>query len=172
MRPVYDNAVYQPERPHTGICQRVFCSLVAPILTILGVYRLDVTPEIFAAQLPMYGDEEQCRDHFRSVVLIEAVVSEADEPFSLSDFTQPNPHYPGGDPQVPWDEGLLSPNGEILLARTINCVKGDGPLRFAFYMHYWNPQLPLRWTYGELYCPPPQPTPVRLEMLMPYRAWD
>jgi hypothetical protein len=141
-------------------------------LTILGVYRLDITRQIFAAQLPMYGDEEQCRDHFRSVVLIEAVVSVADEPFSLSDFTQPNPHYPGGDPQVPWDEGLLSPNGEILLARTINCVKGDGPLRFAFYMHYWDPQLPLRWTHGELFCPAPQPTPVRLEILMPYRACD
>ena len=30
-----------------------------PKLEILGVYRLDVTPEVFAAQLPMYGDEAQ-----------------------------------------------------------------------------------------------------------------
>jgi hypothetical protein len=41
-------------------------------LQVLGVYQLDVTPEVFAEQLPMYGDEEQCRDHFSSVVLIEA----------------------------------------------------------------------------------------------------
>src|SRR5882724_9489032 len=104
-------------------CDHVPCSLMAPTLTILGLYRLDVTPEVFAAQLPMYGDEEQCRDHFSSVVLIEAAVSEADERFSLSDFTQPNPTYPHGAAQAAWDEGLLSGDGEVLLARTINCVK-------------------------------------------------
>ena len=143
-----------------------------PTLTILGVYRLDVTPEIFAAQLPMYGDDEQCRDHFSSVVLVEAIASGVDERFSLSDFTQPNPTYPHGAAQVPWDEGLLSSDGEALLTRNINCVEGDGPLRFAFYMHYWNPDLPLRWTYGEVSCPAPQPKPVRLEVLMPYRPCD
>src|SRR4051794_35941493 len=77
-------------------------------------------PGVFAAQMPMYGDEEQCRDHFSSVVLIEAVVSEADERFSLSDLTQPNATYPHGAAQAAWDEGLLSGDGEVLLARTIN----------------------------------------------------
>ena len=52
--------------------------------------------------------------------------------------------------QVPFDEGLLSNEGETVLARKINCVKGKEPLRFAFYMHYWNPELPLRWTYGHI----------------------
>jgi|SRR6516162_6270172 hypothetical protein len=145
---------------------------MVPNLTILGVYRLHVTPEIFTEQLPMYGDEGQCRDHFSSVVLIEAVASEIDERFSLSDFTQPNSDYPGGDPQVPWDEGLLSSDGEVLMARKLGCVIGRGPLRFAFYIHYWNPELPLRWTYGEVFCPTPQVMPVRLEILMPYRPCD
>jgi hypothetical protein len=145
---------------------------MVPTLTVLGVYRLDVTPEIFAAQLPMYGDEGQCRDHFTSVVLIEAVVADVDERFSLSGFSQSNPAYPHGVAQAPWDEGLLSSDGEVLVARKINCVKGTGKLRFAFYMHYWNPELPLRWTYGEVWCPSPQSMPVRLEVLMPYRPCD
>jgi hypothetical protein len=84
---------------------------------------------VFAAQLPMYGDDEQCRDHFSSVVLIEAVVSDVDERFTLSDFTQSNPVYPHGAAQVPWD--LLLRDGEVVLARSINCVKGTAPLRFA-----------------------------------------
>jgi hypothetical protein len=146
--------------------------VMSPTLTILGVYRLDVTPEIFAAQLPMYGDEGQCRDHFSSVVLIEAVVTDTDERFNVADFTQPNPDYPHGAAQVPWDEGLLSSDGEVLVARKIDCVKRHGPLRFAFYLHYWNPELPLRWTYGEVSCPIPQPMPVRLELLTPYRSCD
>ena len=115
-----------------------------PTLTILGVYRLDVTRKVFSAQLAMYGDERQCRDHFSSVILIEALVDYADETFALSDFTQPNPAYPRGANQVPWDEGLLSSDGTVLLARKINCVRGQGSLRFAFYMHYWDPHLPLR----------------------------
>ncbi len=90
-----------------------------PTLTILSVYRLDVTPEIFAPQLPMYGDDEKCRDHFASVVLIEAVVSGVDERFTLSDFIQSNPAYPHGAAQVPWDEGLLSSDGEALLRREV-----------------------------------------------------
>ena len=141
-------------------------------LQVLGVYQLDVTPEVFAEQLPMYGDEEQCRDHFSSVVLIEAIGEAVEERFSLDDITQPNPAYPHNSPQAAWDEGLLSSDGETLLARKINCVKGTGPLRLAFYMHYWDAQLPLKWKYGEVPCPRPQPMPERLKRLMPYRPCD
>ena len=159
-----------------------------PELEVLGVYRLDVTPEVFAAQLPMYGNEEQCRDHFSSVVLIEVVVRNGGESISLDDIKQPKPWRPneaihphpfglGGIPpegsfQVPWDEGLLSPDGEQLVARSIGCVKGPGPLRFAFYIHYWDEEFPLDWTYGEVLCPAPQPMPERLKRLMPYRPCD
>ena len=145
---------------------------MSPTLTVLGIYHLDVTPDIFAAQLPMYGDEVKCRDHFSSVVLIEVAASQTDERFSLADFTQSNPDYPHGAAQVPWDEGLLSGDGEALIAREMNCVKGHGPLRFAFYLHYWKPDLPLSWTYGEVPCPAPQRMPVRLSVLMPYRSCD
>jgi hypothetical protein len=142
-------------------------------LQILGVYRLDVTPEVFAEQLPMYGDEEQCRHHFSSVVLVEAVADTGGEQLRLGDFTQPNPSYPHGGPQVPWDEGLLSADGETLLSRGIDCVKGNGgPLRFAFYMHYWDAELPLKWTHGEVICPLPRAMPIRLQLLMPYRPCD
>jgi hypothetical protein len=102
-----------------------------PTLTLLGVYRLEVTPEIFAAQLPMFGDEDQCLGR--------------------------------GAPVERW----RGPG-----RRRINCVRGSGRLRFAFFMHYWNPELPLRWTYGEVVCPVPQPMPARLEILMPYRPCD
>ncbi len=151
---------------------RVLCLFMAPLLTVLGVFRLDVTRKVFAAQLPMYGDEAQCRDHFSSVVLIEALIDGHDERFDLGGFWQPNLGDPHGSRQAPWDEGLLSSDGEKLLARRNNCVKGTGPLRFAFYLHYWNPQQPLHWTYGEVACPAPQRMPTRLKRLMPYRPCD
>jgi hypothetical protein len=141
-------------------------------LQILGVYQLDVTPEVFAEQLPIYGDEEQCRYHFSSVLLIEAIGEAEDGRFSLDGITQPNPAYPHNSPQAAWDEGLLSSDGKTLLARKISCVKGTGFLRFAFYMHFWDPRLPLLWKYGEVTCPTPQPMPDGLRKLMPYRPCD
>jgi hypothetical protein len=116
----------------------------------------------------MYGDRVQCLDHFSSVVLIEAVVRNPEPDFSLDQFTQPNPAYPHAEPQVPWDEGLLTSNGESLLARRINCVTGVGPLRFAFYLQYWDPNLPLRWKHGDIKVPQLAPMPLRLRLLMPY----
>jgi hypothetical protein len=144
-----------------GICQRVFCSLLAPILTISAFTVWLLSLEMFAAQRQcmatrnnaaitsgrLYSSRPSCQKHTNLQPLR---------------FHAAEPHYPGGDAQVPWDEGLVSANGEVLLARTINYVKGSGLRRFAFYMHYWDPQLPLRWTYGELSCPAPQPTPVCL----------
>jgi hypothetical protein len=141
-------------------------------LQILGVYRLNVTRKIFAAQLRMYGDEDLCRNHFSSVVLIEAVINDPTESFDLTDVKQPNPSFTQGSAQVPWDEGLLSSDGESLIARKLGCVKGLGPLRFAFYMHFWDPALPLKWTHGEIVCPPPEQMPVRVKNLMPYNPCD
>jgi hypothetical protein len=143
-----------------------------PKLTILGVYQLEVTPALFHAQLPMYGNEDQCRDHFSSIVLLECTVEGIDDTFALDGFTQANPAYPHSSPQVPWDEALLSQKGDFIVARGINCVKGTGVVRFAFYMHYWDPSLPLLWSHGSVACPYPQPMPARLRKLVPYRSCD
>ena len=102
-------------------------------LRVLGVYQLEVTP-VFAEQLPMYGDEDQCRDHFSSVVLIEIMVDSPNEPFSLDSFTQPNHAHLHVTPQAPWDEGLLSLDGRVLSDRRINCAKKTGRVRLAFYI--------------------------------------
>jgi hypothetical protein len=42
--PLSEVPVFRPER-------ELFCSLMAPILTILGLYRLEVTKKVFAAQM-------------------------------------------------------------------------------------------------------------------------
>ena len=41
--------------------------------------------------------------------------------------------------QVGYDEGLLSADGETLLQRRMGCVQGTGPLRFAVYLHFYDP---------------------------------
>jgi len=141
-------------------------------LEILGVFKLEVTPELFAEQLQIIGDETQCRNHLSSIVLVEALVEGARGEDVLSDVTQRHPSGLKDAAQAPWDEGLLSDDGESLLARDLGCVMGEGQLRCAFFIHFWNPGEPLVWTHGEIGCPVPQPMPERLAKLMPYRPCD
>lgn len=145
-----------------------------PTLTILGVYRPEIDPEIWKEQWKVTGDYEATREHFRTVVLIEAVVDGLADKFDMGKFGQWQPateKYPA-HMQVGYDEGLLSQDGETLIDRRIDCVYGSGPLRFAVYLHIFDPSQPLLWQGGEVVCPPVQDVPVRLLALMPYRPCD
>jgi hypothetical protein len=141
-------------------------------LIILGVYRPQISGETYQEQLQITGDDAYTREHFEKLVLIESLVEGLDGRFEMGDFGQMQLEFPD-DPkrmQVGYDEGLLSLDGETLIQRKMNCVYGTGPLRFAVYLHLYDPQRPLKWQGGEVTCPPIQEMPVRFLLLMPYRA--
>ena len=70
-------------------------------------------------------------------------------------------HYPD-NMQVGYDEGLLSADGETLIQRKMHCVQGAGPLRFAVYLHFYDPRRLVQWQAGEVSCPPVEEVPIRL----------
>jgi hypothetical protein len=76
------------------------------------------------------------------LVLIEAVVEELTGRFDFSKFGQMLSGYRNypDNMQVGYDEGLLSADGETLIQRRTHCVQGTGPLRFAVYLHFYDPQ--------------------------------
>jgi len=146
--------------------------MLEPKLTILGVYKPQISAETWQEQWNVTADDDETRDHFEKLVLIEAVVDGLHEPFDMGKFGQMQLQFPD-DPSrmmVGYDEGPLTADGETLLARDMNCVKGNGQLRFAVYLHLYDPTRPLKWQYGEVTCPPVHDVPVRLAMLMPYNA--
>ena len=153
---------------------RYSCAVSEPRLTVFGVYHPVISEETWREQWQVTGNDEATREHFGSLVLIEAAVENLDGPFDFGKFGQMQPDHPD-DPrymQVGYDEGLLSADGETLIQRQMNCVRGTGPLRFAVYLHRYDPERPLQWQYGQVTCPPVQDAPVRLMMLMPYTACD
>ena len=143
-----------------------------PCLKILGVYRPQISPETWHEQWQVTEDDELTREHFEKLVLIEAVVSDLDGRFKMSTFGQMMIGHPkwAENMQVGYNERLLSLDGKTLIQRGTGCIHGSGPLRFAVYLHYYDPQRPLTWQNGEIQCPPIQDVPVRLMMLMPYNA--
>jgi hypothetical protein len=143
-----------------------------PTLTILGVYRPQISDETWQEQWQVTADDDDTREHFNQLVLIEALVDGLEASFDMGAFGQMQKEFPN-DPSrmmVGYDEGLLSADGEVLIERNMNCVNGTGPLRFAVYLHLYDPERPVQWQHGEVVCPPIQDVPVRLQMMMPYNA--
>jgi len=146
--------------------------MVEPLLKILGVYRPEISSETWQEQLAVTDDEDYTRDHFDRLVVIEGIVENLSGSLDLGRFGQMQSEFPD-DPnrmQVGYDEALLSQDGETLIQRRMNCVVGTGALRFAVYLHMYDPERPLLWQGGEVTCPPVMNVPVRLMMLMPYNA--
>jgi hypothetical protein len=109
--------------------------------------------------------------HFEGLVLIEAVVEHIDDRIKMAEMGQP--YILGNYPdhfQCAYDEALLSSDGKSLIERRMGCVRGEGPLRFAFYLHFYDAARPLHWSYGQVKCPPVEPVPKRLKRLVPYNA--
>ncbi|MFZ1103453.1 MAG: hypothetical protein WAN86_11540, partial [Hyphomicrobiaceae bacterium] len=73
-----------------------------------------------------------------------------------------------GNWQVAWAEAYLSPDGASLAVQRWSPAPAAGDLRIAFFIHFWDPTLPLQSSYGEIACPQPQPMPDRLERLVPF----
>lgn len=143
-----------------------------PSLNVIGVYRPVISAQTWRDQFQVTEDEEITREHFEKLVLIEAVVEGLSGRFEFSKFGQVlsgHRSYPD-NMQCGYDAGLLSADGEILIQRRMHCVQGTGPLRFAVYLHFYDPQRRLQWQGGEVTCPPVEEAPIRLMMLMPYRA--
>jgi hypothetical protein len=146
--------------------------MTQPTLTVLGVYRPQISAETWQEQLNVTGDEEYTREHFDKLMLIEAIADGIDGRLDFGKFGQMQLEFPD-DPSrmmVGYDEGLLSSDGETLIQRDMDCVSGTGPLRFAVYLHLYDPSRPLLWQGGEIIRPAVKEMPVRLQMLMPYFA--
>jgi hypothetical protein len=143
-----------------------------PRLTIIGVYRPQISAETWQEQWEVTDDDDHTREHFAKLVLIEAVVEGLTEPFEMIKFGQMQVDFPNHPSRmmVGYDEGLLSFDGETLIQREMDCVQGTGPLRFAVYLHLYDPERPLLWQGGEVMCPPVEDMPVRLLLPMPYNA--
>ena len=143
-----------------------------PTLKIVGVYQPLISAETWHKQFQITGDQQITHEHFEKLVLIEEIVEFLTGSFDFGKFGQMLSGYRDypDNMQVGYDEALLSKDGETLIQRKMHCVYGTGPLRFAVYLHFYDPERPLQWQGGEISCPPMQKIPARLMQLMPYRV--
>ncbi len=154
-----------------------------PRIEIVGIYELPVTEDLFSQQFEiLYGGpmseeqraeaEEQCREQLSSIVLVEALIENRDERFSVFDFTQPQDGVAKDNWQVAYGEAFLTLDGNSLLVERWNEAPETGDLHVAFFLHFWDETKPLFTSYGELTCPSVSEMPERLRTLVPYEPLD
>ncbi|MEX2170211.1 MAG: hypothetical protein WD851_12940 [Pirellulales bacterium] len=154
-----------------------------PTIEVLGVYPIKVCDEVLKVQTNiLYGShltgsdrqaaETECRLQLGSTVLVETLVRNRDGKFKAADFAQPRPGLSYDNWQVAWCETYLSVDGEYRLDAQWPHPPDVKDFRVAFFIHYWDPNLPFISSYGELKAPPVQKMPERLKRLVPYEPVD
>jgi hypothetical protein len=148
-----------------------------PQVIVHGLYRIPCNEPMLKAQLLDYyrragnahwADVSAFVERVFPLVLMDMSISGADERFELGEFTQEMSGAPREAWQVPYDEALLSGDGNAVLVRKIGCATKIGEGRIAFFFHYYDPEQPMRWTYGRFSCPTPQAAVQSLLSLIPY----
>jgi hypothetical protein len=156
-----------------------------PNVTVIGVYRLAVTSELIDATLEQIhgyvpeGDdraelEPYCSDLVNGVALVEVLVKNRDERFRVDDFGQVVAGQDPGQRQAPWLETYLTLDGKQRLIdnRYLPDTPRDDELRITFFLHFWEPGIPLATSYGDVGCPSVSEMPERLTRLAPHEPPD
>lgn len=90
--------------------------MAKPGIRVLGVYKPEIPSSVYREQWQVTGSDSATDARFQKLVLIEAVVSNADERFTMKDLGQTVdvPGFPR-HVQCAYDEALLSADGNTLI---------------------------------------------------------
>ena len=150
---------------------------MSPSVEVVGAYRVDARDDLLECAFEMkYGGlrlsraekkraRQDVREELSGLALIEVEVRDRDESFNVGDFQQP------GSNQAPYDEAFLTADGTAIASRGFTAPPLE-PLRLAFFLHFFDPALPLQSSYGTVSLPALQEMPGRLVELMPYEPVD
>ena len=143
------------------------------MIRIIGAYQVPFNDELYqeAYSLKYYNVsipfwkkgkiKKQLIEELSSIALIEIEVNNSDGNFDINQIRQK------GSDQAPYDEVYLDENGEKIIAEFPDIP--DIPIfRVAFFLHFFNPNLPLITQYGEIVCPELIAIPERIDKLHKY----
>lgn len=151
-------------------------------VTIIGLHPLDYTDEQIDQRtthhfglVALNPDKETrefadfvTRQSLRSTVLVEMLIRGRDRTMYMGDFGQSSGDFIGPNDPVAYEEAFLSLDGSQRVADYLDQVRGDD-VRVAFYLHNYQPGLPILTSYGPVQPPLMTAMPDRLKRLAPYK---
>lgn len=99
--------------------------------------------------------------------LIEMLIHGSNGPFDVGAITQEDTDQPPENWQVPYDERIISADGNAILTEPFEAQgdeeKWSGDFRLGIFFHCLDPSKPLRTPFGEMQLPEPEEVPERLQ---------
>lgn len=148
-----------------------------PTVEVHGVYRVRLKEgELMASLRQFHSSQRHTRtdpatvafmDRCIPLALFDITLDNLDSRFQVGDFKQSMSSKENVD-QVAYDEAVLSDDATTLLGRGQRRARGLTRGRIAFYFHYYDPSIPMDWTYGKFACPAVKAVPEDLVALVPY----
>jgi len=143
-----------------------------PKLEILGAYKVECDESIRAKALSgLYPHCTSAVDkrtaltqidaHLSALILFEIIIRDRDDLFNGGDFSQK------GSDQCAYMERYLDIDGTSVIAKDFN-VPPTSTLRLTFFLHFCDPKLPLKSSYGDYIIPKLTEIPTRLKALVQY----
>jgi len=156
--------------------------MLAPTVEVIGVYRVKASDAIVTEALDLQrglsptdpgadAAAAEIRQEIESTVLIELTIDEDGAFNVLPTISQSLGPTPSDNDQVCYLPRYLSRDGTKVLSDS-RLTRDEGRLRVAFFIHFYDPVVPLTWKFGEISCPPPRSMPKRLSRLCPYEPVD
>ena len=153
-----------------------------PKVDVIGVYRVESTDELVKAALALQYELEpddpeaaqatkQILRTIESTVLVELVIDDSGELTELPHIRQQQGSAPSDTDQVLYLERYLSRDGNRVLSMW-ELKRDEGCIRVAFFIHFFRPEVPLSWEFGDILCPASSKMPDRLMKLCPYEPVD
>ena len=149
--------------------------MVQPSVKVLGAYKVEISDEAINEFLKENYDKRLTEDEMKrnfivkrqelkSVAALDVSVMNADERFDIGDFTQPD------SDQVAYDEVYLSMDGYSIESE----IRPQDPKNFRiyFFLHSFDPKMPLLSSYGKVDIPKIGPLPKHLNSLHPFKPVD
>ena len=97
--------------------------MAPPSIRVLGVYKPEIPLRIYREQWQVTGSDSATDAHSEKLVLIEAIVSNVDQGFTMKNLGQ-TVDVPAFQRHVqfPYEEALLSAESNTLIDRRMKCV--------------------------------------------------
>ncbi|MFP4474720.1 MAG: hypothetical protein ACLFOY_04120 [Desulfatibacillaceae bacterium] len=155
--------------------------MTGPTVEVLGVYKLPITDELVDKAVAKYSATdttpsardvmvELVTDELAATVLFEIRVLNVDRPPEMDNFCQPDYEVDPENFQVAYSPVFLSPDGETVLATDPAQLGRADEYRVAFYLHFFQPDMPLDTGFGKVLFPRTKDMPDRLKKLAPYKV--
>lgn len=156
-----------PRLDQAGITQFIKDDIACFRTTLLDLVALGISTatreeiDERAGELP-----EELEADLQRCALFEVEVTENQQEFDPTTFSNPDTGYVG------WEPAFLSPDGEIVLTESYQATASLAHFRVAFYIHEWDLPGRLHGPTGVLALPAFTPVPLRLWRLARYSCVD